>query len=939
MSRAKRPRKRTLAIGGPVLALAAMGAAPAAQLGPPDAGAVAPAGAWTVAGGAASGSGASATRLFAGAPEVAWRARLGGEIEGEPLVWDERVLAVVRSAPSRAELVTLDLGTGKEPIPRRVVRSPLDPGPSLWGSVLAWRAGKGEVEVARWGRGRVLGLASLRPGAAVSPPLVFEGEILVASDAGLARYAPGRTDPDWELPGRFRGRPALRGSRVYAVQVDDSGGAWLTSADRSDGGDAVHVHVGACGPAEALAPDDVQVVALDTGVFVQVGDALVVDGGHALRWVGVPRPLPRSGDVLLLPWAQGFLSAPARTGTGWLAHLLDTGGDTVLALAGGVGDASVMALARDDHHAAWLTGAIPPSITGGAALVGGRAFELDSRRVRWERAGTTRRAVPAREAVLLVEGDALVALRPGRRAGAMLLLGGSDQSTFKGHAVLRDGRILEHASVRADTDGAAEVDGDTYAGGAVLYAEDLLGQPRLCWGTDGLVTGVARLAEAELAEGFAALADRARRTNDAALIDRLHREAVLRGAEGRLVDRAREGLDDLTRSPRAVVESQVARIAEEERALLRRPAELAWERCVRLPPGAPPRARLALLEHVLDADPRHADAAAEVLRLMPDAARPGGAHDARDWIAFLRAAEEVEVVTERAPDGTRASWREDLVAFRSPRLLVVTPLARPGAIAQCLSLGELVCDAVDALLGVAADERALESPLVLHLYPSRAEYLAAGGPAEFDAGLTWTSGHYDGAADLSRLYLPEGEEGLAEALRTFAHELTHHLLVRRLGFPDDALQPGYWIVEGLASAVEEFRFDTVARTWDEAAPRSARLDAVASAPAEAQLDWSRLFAMSHLGFLELPPGDPVEVPARWVLGSGRQMTARHLFYHQAAAATRYLLHAEEAAHRAGLLGYLRAFHAGDGGALDVGEVFGVDPAELGRRIREHAGAR
>src|SRR5204863_569308 len=108
---------------------------------------------------------------------------------------------------------------------------------------------------------------------------------------------------------------------------------------------------------------------------------------------------------------------------------------------------------------------------------------------------------------------------------------------------------------------------------------------------------------------------------------------------------------------------------------------------------------------------------------------------------------------ERTLAAARATWRRDLVGLRSDRLLLVTPVASPGRIARCLSLGESVCTRLDDLFGVspaaaAAGGRRLD-PLVIHLYESKEEYVresVGGQPGSGERSFVEsTLGHYSPA--------------------------------------------------------------------------------------------------------------------------------------------------------------------------------------------------
>jgi len=107
---------------GPLLTLALLCIAPQVQ-DPADDGAVAPPGRWITSGGYPSRTGRSLSKPVRRAPEVAWRVNVRGEIEGEPLVWDGRVILSVRESPQRRAIHILDLETGRTLLHRRLPSS------------------------------------------------------------------------------------------------------------------------------------------------------------------------------------------------------------------------------------------------------------------------------------------------------------------------------------------------------------------------------------------------------------------------------------------------------------------------------------------------------------------------------------------------------------------------------------------------------------------------------------------------------------------------------------------------------------------------------------------------------------------------------------------------------------------------------------------------
>jgi hypothetical protein len=172
-------------------------------------------------------------------------------------------------------------------------------------------------------------------------------------------------------------------------------------------------------------------------------------------------------------------------------------------------------------------------------------------------------------------------------------------------------------------------------------------------------------------------------------------------------------------------------------------------------------------------------------------------------------------------------------------------------------------------------------PLVLVLYPTREEYLAKSGRdlGGLESVLSWTAGHYDLSANVSRIFLPEEERGEERLLGVYAHELTHHWLAARSAFgaPRSGLDaPGYWIVEGIATWAEELVLDPARSTWTAVNPRAPswtrwRTSTRALPPVA-------FLALSYEGYRARDP--PTTAPARRQLGMHASRSPMQLFYAQ-----------------------------------------------------------
>ena len=201
-------------------------------------GAAGPANRWHTAGGGSARTGETLTAPIQAPVEIVWTHDARGEIEGEPLVWNEWVLITVRQGPDLRVLRALDLLDGRPLVGDHVVRSTMPLEPSIWRNTVAYRAGPEMLAAVELSSRRFESLWTLRAEGPVGPPLLVGSSICAAVAGQLTRFALGRPAPVWEQEGRFRGRVALRDEEVFAIDYDSSGRAfvarhdWVTGAAR-----------------------------------------------------------------------------------------------------------------------------------------------------------------------------------------------------------------------------------------------------------------------------------------------------------------------------------------------------------------------------------------------------------------------------------------------------------------------------------------------------------------------------------------------------------------------------------------------------------------------------------------------------------------------------------------------------------------------------------
>lgn len=940
---------RALAAGGP----------PA-----PEDGAVAPDGCWTTEGGCPARTASAATFPLLKKPAKAWEWSPKGELEGEPLVWGPIVYAATNERGLRT-LTALALETGK-PIARKSWRTDVPLLPNVWNGIVVVRSGPQRIEAVRARSGAFQYVSAIDAGAPVCDVILFGREIYARVGDRVNRYHLGRSEPVWRSEGRFRGRLALRGGHVYAVQYPDDD-AVLVTLSRDDGALTGRCrlghHDGKTPDAHASRP---RVQAFERDVFVHHELGVPVKGGGTVNLSLADRHRAKDGSAYLLE-SRLFDAAGEAAGvpSGWIGAMLGESKAPELWLTTGE-DGRHWTLATAAGDAALARPAAPPSVAGGVAFVGGAAIDLEAKEVLW-RLGSQpqRRAVPARDSLIVITPTGRVeALREPRPADApAALLRALPASGTAGRAVLRDGTVVAGTFRPLDPESLSVEGGQPprVPLADVLVAEDANGALFAAAREDEAADGVEALALRESAAAYAALAIQAIQARDAALLERLIAEATTRGAEPKDVVRAESQLKAYLARPVQPKPEERAKVLAAEAQVAAAPAHFFWERALRMPPDAPKALTIEFLARALDADPHHAEAAAAVRALLPAGIAPPEPFDPRDWISFVRAAQftPLEMVKPPQPGAEDLTpgqrmlgmylgvWRKDLIALQSRQLLVISAPVKPGRIANCISAGELVCDLLESAFSSGKHVRTDRWPMTIVLFEDRDEYLKVLGrtaaTSEERRMLEWSVGQY-ARGEGSRLYLPEDEAGFRRVLKTFVHELTHQWLAERCPLYSEAeavvigsARPGHFVVEGFAEMVEEMSFDLRRRTWrfDPGAPS---LETVAALPDKVLFPWKEFFAFDQRAFGQLSHETDIELTLRRTLGGVSKLSRGHVYYDQAAAVCHYLFQAEGGKRRQALLEFAAAYYAGRPPA--VFEAFGMTAEELGAKVvafaREHA---
>lgn len=830
---------------------------------------------------------AQAPRALCAEPEVRWS--FGPlAFESAPLLLEGHVLANGRDATGRRALVVLDASSGRV-LSRTLFAATSELVPATSGARVALRSAAQRIDVLRLRAARLVSERSLTHASSLSAPQFLTSalgggdDLLLRQGPELARYALERSAPRWtaRVPGAFAGTPAARGRQVFGAWYDGTGAAHLARLDGESGEVQADVLLGR--HRDGRVPEENEPVALFAGehdVFLQLAHGLPSSGGGELAWVRVPLEGERFGEVTL----HDYAAMPFTTDDGWVAPEHSGSGVRWLLARLVEGRERVIELAAPTHHA-WLSACVTPAAGAGDVLyLGPCAADARTLQVLWKRAAAPRFApVPALDGLLVIEGDQL--------------------------------RLLSSSGPVADPAERAVRE-------LVTREERALGERLLQLGAQAL-----RGNDAELAQGYAL-------------------EAEGLGAGGRMLELLRGQLERAGAAPGTVAvdpRRRTALLGEEQAARAALPESLATAARAARDLGE----KQALLAELFRHAPEHAGGLLELARLLPRGASvaPG---EARAWLEFLalggeRPFELLDVPsgdTLRAEQqrlkGERESWRPDARGFQSERLLVVTAGARPDAVARTLRSGELVCDVLEELFGGA---RGAAGRLELVLYPTREEYLAHSGTdlGGLESVLGFTAGHFDLQSQVSRLFLPGEDEESSRLLAVSAHELTHHWLAVRSRFGPPRAEkstPGFWIVEAIATWVEELELDVEQRSWRTRALRAPSLDSVRNARAGELLGWSALLSMPFEQYTRLETRATCTLSLDWQLGSQAPRGPMQLFYAQGAALAHYLYESDGGAHRALLFQAVEAFYAGK--PLDVAQALGVSAEELGERVRGFA---
>lgn len=822
-------------------------------------------------------------------------------------------MLALRDASSRRALVVLDRASG-----RPLSSTPFAPGPDLapatFGGRVALRTSEERIDLFTIGAGRPTPLRAFATGEPVSAPLLFEDELYVRVGDQLVRHDAQRREPVWttSVAGVLRGDPSLLGEHVFALRYAEDGTAHLAAFERASGELMNEVAIGQHAEGIPSADRAARIVLATDAAFVEAPHPLSTTSGQGAPWARVvSRGFGHPGAEGVAP--LGFACAPLSLDGAWIAREDTAERGPVWLLAEILGNRQRGIVLADAEHHPELLGAPPASSVGDVVLLRNLAVDRVRLDVLWRAEVEPRlRPIPIDDLLLVVEGPStLVALRE---------------------------------PALSTTEEEREV--------SALLAK----------------------LDHELGDGLASLAFRVAGAGDAELAERQIDEAVELGCTSVVLERARAALDRLPPS-RGRTAPQTAALVKDEAALRQRLIARVLDEASLASSARRTRLFVAAALARDPADPRVIES---VAALVPSAARAGGAIDeasAASWLDYLAACERAPIrvhsrdpsarvssqdalarissrdalaqggdAIERVLAREQARWREDLVAFSSADLLVVTPPGRPGVVARALAIGALVERVLEEITAPLGPPFAAQEPMTMLLYETQEEYLAESqeGGEKPELARGWTSGHYSPGENLSRMFLPADDADARRLLGVYAHELTHHWLTTRAPFAErislDEARPGHWLVEGFATFIEELALDPARGTWRVENPRAWSLDLVASSPASDRLAWPEVFAASHGDFTRFGIDATREIALAWRLGAYSRESDVRVFYGQAAATCHWMYAAENGAHRRALLELLRAAYVEGGANASIERALGLASEEIGRAVVEHARA-
>jgi len=406
-----------------LLALLGWPAPPAAA--EPD-GAVAPPWRWSDPRGTVSGSRRSTAHPITGPLAEAWTLEPdAGPVIAPPVTWDGR-LYLLTGEPGDAELLAVDLETGRVLGDRAVSHLPEGTTLQVWDDTVYVAAGDKVQAYEFTGRGFRLGWA-WRPGEPVHEVVVFEGEVYVLYGDGrdhLAKLYAGRREPEWDrrpVDGVFCGRPAIYGDFVYELEVRLASDTrtWCLYLDpirresgAGQGSPRLAWFAGENAPPAAGAGE----ITVGPETLVASAPARLAATGGSCRQLIVACRSPATAPAVLDAQLGLFelATSPAVSTRGMLAIILDSPPYWAVSTAEG-GLQLANATAQPDLFRC----RVAPTVLGDVVYFGTWAADLATQRILWRLPQEVVRypLVPADGLVIAVDGDGRVHAMRARENG------------------------------------------------------------------------------------------------------------------------------------------------------------------------------------------------------------------------------------------------------------------------------------------------------------------------------------------------------------------------------------------------------------------------------------------------------------------------------------------------------------------------------------------
>jgi hypothetical protein len=514
-------------------------------------------------------------------------------------------------------------------------------------------------------------------------------------------------------------------------------------------------------------------------------------------------------------------------------------------------------------------------------------------------------------------------------------------------AVTVHGTLLE-GELRVEGDEVVKVRGENerrYPRADYLLVEKDDGT--LVWAADfaARMRGYEYLAREKKRTLLVDLCEKALKARDRKLSRHLLDRAEANGLTGKKAEALKRKLQKLEQGTKRRDDAKAAKVGARVREVDAIHADLLAQRAAKALQGGTDGLRL--LREALRLNPLHDGANKLLEKHAPKDFPLGNRTYWLDWHLDLEGTGAKLVPGDQEDlERARRQWRSDLYGIEAGPIRLLTTVQDTRTVGRCLAYGRLVCRVLDEMFQTDKPRPRYSQALLVFLYASQQEYLTKSGtgqPLDDPAFLKATAGHYSPLERLSRVYWSADRDTERRIARVFMHELTHHWVTEfnpRYSNAELRLRtdlPGFWIVEGLATFIEEGRYDVETGTYELFDSRSASLDTVhVLAKQRKLLPWDLVYGATPRVFRSLPRDSGfIRVVRRWYVGEWGLSPAR-LFYEQATATFHFLYHGENGRYRRQLLDFVTNYYTGKKRKLTVEAAFQLMPQVLGEKVEAFA---